>query len=85
MTTEPEHGVTAAELAELRGSVDVGLTRIDGRLALLAHRAETAEQDLAQLAARVRTLEHARWPLPSIAALSGLGGLVLTLWQAVGH
>ncbi|WKX73374.1 hypothetical protein [Streptomyces sp. XD-27] len=85
MTTEPEHAVTAAELAELRGNVDVGLTRVDGRLALLDHRAETAEDDVAQLAARVRALEHARWPLPSIAALTGLGGLALTVWQVVGR
>ncbi|WP_269812554.1 hypothetical protein [Streptomyces atratus] len=30
---------------------------------------------------RLDTLERARWPLPSIAALAGVIGLALALWQ----
>ncbi|KUJ66590.1 hypothetical protein ACZ90_34820 [Streptomyces albus subsp. albus] len=85
MTTEPEHPATAAELAELRRNVDVGMARIDGQLALLAHRGEKAEQDLTQLTSRLRTVEHGRWPLPSLAALTGVCGLAVAVWQAFGH
>lgn len=28
---------------------------------------------------RIRTVERARWPLPSVAALTGVGGLVTSL------
>ncbi|WFB06637.1 hypothetical protein LRS74_05965 [Streptomyces sp. LX-29] len=85
MTTEPEQTVAAAELAELRRSVDVTHARVEGQLALLAHRGDEAAADLAQLTARVRVLEHSRWPLPSIAALTGVCALLLALWQAAGR
>nr|WP_206441237.1 hypothetical protein [Streptomyces boncukensis] len=31
--------------------------------------------------ARLDALERARWPLPSVAALAALAGLLLSLWQ----
>ncbi|MDX3228508.1 hypothetical protein [Streptomyces sp. ME19-01-6] len=85
MTTEPEHAALAVELAEIRRRVDVSLARVDGQLALLDHRGEQSEEDVEQLAARVRHLEHARWPLRSIAALTGVCALALALWQAAGR
>ncbi|MFH8367008.1 hypothetical protein [Streptomyces sp. NPDC018031] len=86
MTIQSEHTAgTAAELADIRRSVDVGMTRVEGQLALLAHRGDQAEQELARLTSRVRLLEHRRWPLQSIAALTGVCGLALALWQAFGR
>ncbi|MCG0290617.1 hypothetical protein [Streptomyces sp. PSAA01] len=85
MTTEPEQAALAVELTELRRTVEVGFTRVDGRLALLDHRGEQAEEDVNQLGGRIRLLEHGRWPLPSIAALTGVTALVLAIWQAAGH
>ncbi|MFF4157826.1 hypothetical protein [Streptomyces sp. NPDC001678] len=85
MTIHPERtATTPAELAELRRSLDVGVVRIDGRLALLGQRSEQAERDLAEVAERLRALEHGRWPLPSLAALTGVAALALTVWQTVG-
>ncbi|WP_432038619.1 hypothetical protein [Streptomyces cucumeris] len=85
MTTEPDHVALSVELAELRRTVDVGFTRVDGQLALLDHRGDQSEEDVGQLAGRIRTLEHGRWPLPSIAALTGLLSLVLAVWQVAGR
>ncbi|MGY0057044.1 hypothetical protein ACWY4P_10840 [Streptomyces sp. LZ34] len=85
MTTEPEHAALAVELAEIRRRVDVSLARVDGQLALLDHRGEQSEEDVEQLAARVRHLEHGRWPLRSIAALTGVCAMALTVWQAAGR
>ncbi|MET7932764.1 hypothetical protein [Streptomyces sp. NPDC005322] len=85
MTTEPEQAALAVELAELRRTVDVGFARVDGRLALLDHRGEQSEEEVGQLAGRIRVLEHGRWPLPSIAALTGISALVLAVWQAAGR
>ncbi len=82
MTIHPEHAAKTAELAELRRSLDVGVVRIDGHLALLTQRSEQAERDLSDMTERVRTLEHGRWPLPSLAALTGVAALALAVWQA---
>ncbi|MHC0428617.1 hypothetical protein ACX6XY_00300 [Streptomyces sp. O3] len=85
MTAEPEHPVVPEEYAELRRSLDVGLARVDGRLALLTQRDEQSGRDLTSLSARVTALEHNRWPLPAVAALTAVGALVVAVWQAVGH
>ena len=69
--TEPEHAFISTELSELRRSVDVGITRIDGRLALLVQRGEHLEKGVDDLEARITALERARWPLPGVAALTG--------------
>ncbi|MER0243773.1 hypothetical protein AAHZ94_17525 [Streptomyces sp. HSW2009] len=85
MTTEPEQAAVAAELAEIRRNVDVGVARIDGQLALLAQRSEQHDRDLTEATGRVRALEHGRWPLPSLAALTGVCALAVTIWQATGR
>ncbi|MFG3305669.1 hypothetical protein [Streptomyces wuyuanensis] len=84
MTTDPDHLAAVEEFAELRRSLDVGLARVDGHLALLAQRHDRVDRDLDELAARVVTLEHSRWPLPAVAALTALGALAVAVWQAAG-
>ncbi|NNJ07814.1 hypothetical protein HHX38_27350 [Streptomyces sp. PKU-MA01144] len=83
MTTDPDHLAAVEEFAELRRSLDVGLARIDGHLALLAQRHDRIDRDLDDLAARVVVLEHSRWPLPAVAALTAMGALTVAVWQAV--
>lgn len=85
MTTDPEHSVVPEELAELRRAFEVGLTRIDGQLALLSHRDDQTAKDQDDLSARISALEHTRWPLPAVAALTAVGALVIGVWQALGH
>ncbi|WP_338694609.1 hypothetical protein V2W30_07325 [Streptomyces sp. Q6] len=85
MTTDPEHPVVPEELAELRRVFEVGLTRIDGQLALLAHRDDQTAKDQDDLSARIKALEHTRWPLPAVAALTAVGALAIAVWQALGH
>ncbi|MET9499644.1 hypothetical protein [Streptomyces sp. NPDC006552] len=85
MTTDPEHPVVPEELAELRRVFEVGLTRIDGQLALLAHRDDQTAKDQDDLNARISTLEHNRWPLPAVAALTAVGALAVGIWQALGR
>ncbi|WP_353941441.1 hypothetical protein ABII15_07270 [Streptomyces sp. HUAS MG91] len=85
MTTDPEHPVVSEEFAELRRVFEVGLTRIDGELALLAHRDDQNVKDQDDLNARITALEHTRWPLPTVAALTTVGALAIAVWQALGH
>ena len=85
MPANPEHPVIQGEVAELRRRLDVAHARVEGGLDLLSHRAEEAAKDLDDLSLRVVALEHTRWPLPAVAALTALGALVVTIWQALGH
>ncbi|MFI1925166.1 hypothetical protein [Streptomyces sp. NPDC020377] len=85
MTADPEHPVVHGELAELRRRLDVAYARVEGGLALLSHRTEETAKELDELHTRMISLEHARWPLPSLAALTALGALVATVWQALAH
>ena len=85
MTADPEHPVVNGELAELRRRLDVAYARVEGGLALLNHRTEETHKELDDLSSRIVALEHARWPLPAVAALAAVGALVVTVWQTLGH
>ncbi|AZM93335.1 hypothetical protein D1J60_25555 [Streptomyces sp. W1SF4] len=67
----------------MRGEIRTGFTALNGRLDLALQRTGQAEADIDALEQRVEALERARWPLPSIAAVTGLAGLGLTLYQLV--
>ncbi|MFF8787596.1 hypothetical protein [Streptomyces sp. NPDC015125] len=85
MTAHPEPDLITADLAELRRLLDVRTARVDGQLALLAQRSEQQARDADDVQARVTRLENTRWPLPSLAALTGLAALMVALWQALGR
>ncbi|MFJ3233124.1 hypothetical protein [Streptomyces sp. NPDC086787] len=85
MTADPEHPVVHGELAELRRRLDVAYARVEGGLALLSHRTKETARELDELNTRMSSLEHTRWPLPSVAALTALGALIVTIWQALGR
>ncbi|MFJ9240975.1 hypothetical protein ACIRJ3_39060 [Streptomyces anulatus] len=55
-------GEVALELSELRRSLEVGLARIDGQLALIVQRSDQIDKDVEDLQGRVTALERARWP-----------------------
>ncbi|MGW7417014.1 hypothetical protein [Streptomyces sp. NPDC054863] len=85
MTTDPEQSVVVEEVSEIRRRLDVGHAHIEGRLAVHTLRDDQNDKDLADLIARVSVLEHSRWPLPAVAALTALAALAVTVWQALGR
>ncbi|WP_395576542.1 hypothetical protein [Streptomyces sp. BK79] len=85
MTADPEHSVHQGELAELRRRLDVAYARVEGGLALLSHRTEETAKELDDINTRLTALEHARWPLPSVAVVTAVGALVVAVWQALGR
>jgi predicted nuclease with TOPRIM domain len=86
--TPPETTALTAELAHLRGDY-AGFGRDLGEIktacAVLVERSNRTEKDVGELEQRVASLEKARWPLPSIAAVCGVAGLGMALWQAAAR
>ncbi|MGI5444157.1 hypothetical protein ACQEVM_38610 [Streptomyces sp. CA-243310] len=78
----PDDTGVALELERLRAVVEVGMTRIDGSLALLVQRSDQTDKQVADHENRLDALERGRWPLPSLAALVAVVGALLALWQA---
>ncbi|MCT9008325.1 hypothetical protein OG410_22315 [Streptomyces sp. NBC_00659] len=80
MTTREAEGV-ALELERLRRSVDVGFATTQGDLALLLQRVDQTDKMLSEHEDRLDALERARWPLPSLAAVTSCTALAVTLWE----
>ncbi|WP_399088047.1 hypothetical protein ACGH2B_12560 [Streptomyces sp. BBFR2] len=68
------HDQTEQHLAEQGRRLDDHDTRLD-----TVERGETERQKRAE--DRVDALERGRWPLPSLAALTAVCGLGLSVWQ----
>ena len=73
----------AAEIAELRGEMAAGFARLEGQLNLINQTQHRTAQDVLDLEtstdarfkamdARVSELESRRWPVASLAAVSGV-------------
>ncbi|MFF2331786.1 MULTISPECIES: hypothetical protein [unclassified Streptomyces] len=74
MTPASSGDRVAVELAEMRGEIRTGFAELNGRLDLALQRTAATESDIDTLQNRVAALERARWPLPSIAAVTGVAG-----------
>ncbi|MER5970273.1 hypothetical protein ABT112_11150 [Streptomyces sp. NPDC002055] len=70
----------ALELERLRGTVEAGFARVDGSLALLVQRSDQTDKQLADHEFRLDALERTRWPLPSLAAVTGVLALVTAVY-----
>ncbi|MFF4701239.1 hypothetical protein [Streptomyces chattanoogensis] len=73
----------ALELERLRGTVEAGFARLDGRLDLLTQKDDQADKTLDDHEQRLTALERARWPVPSIAVAIGGAGCALSAWQLI--
>lgn len=82
--SEHDSADTALKLAELRGALEVGLARIDGRLAVLVQENSRNERAVSDLEDRVTALEKARWPLPAVSVLCALVTAAIALWAVLG-
>ncbi|MGW4728836.1 hypothetical protein ACWEQC_06595 [Streptomyces shenzhenensis] len=65
--------------------MEVGFTEQRGQLALLVQRGDQTDKTLDDHEKRLDTLERSRWPLPAVAAVTSVGALAVTVWQAIGR
>ncbi|MEV0280445.1 hypothetical protein AB0I22_29205 [Streptomyces sp. NPDC050610] len=69
----------ALELERLRRSVEVGFAKTDGALALLVQRSDQTDERLSDHEQRLDALERGRWPLPTVAVLTGVAGAAIAM------
>nr|WP_152886150.1 hypothetical protein [Streptomyces adustus] len=72
-------------MERLRGTVEAGFARVDGALALLVQRNDQTDRQLADHEQRLDAIERNRWPVQAVTALTAVGALAVTLWQASGR
>ncbi|WP_234467662.1 MULTISPECIES: hypothetical protein [unclassified Streptomyces] len=65
--------------------MEVGFTEQRGQLALLVQRGDQTDKTLDDHEKRLDAIERSRWPLPTVAALTAVGALAVTVWQSLGH
>lgn len=58
------------------------LTQVTGKVDRLVDQTENVQRAQADHETRIRALERARWPLPSLSALIALASLLLGLYLA---
>jgi hypothetical protein len=86
MTTPNGDGAVAVEIARLRGEMTTGFAEIKGQLDVIVQAQAANSQDIAELDKRVSALEARRWPIGSVAALSGaVSAVVAAVAFAVGQ
>lgn len=83
--TPQESTQVAVELAEMRGEIRTGFAELGGQLNLALQRADQTDEKLKDHETRLDALERARWPLPSLAAATGLGSLAVALYALVAR
>ncbi|MFE5301803.1 hypothetical protein [Streptomyces sp. NPDC056632] len=83
--TPTESGQVVLELERLRGTVETGFARVDGQLALLVQRSDQTDKQIDEHDKRIDALEKNRWPLPSIASVTGCAALALTLYERIAR
>lgn len=83
VATDDDFRGLAIEMAGLRGAMNEGFARIEGRLDLIASSQDRFQRDLddldgalADVEKRVKALEDRRWPVGQMAAVSGVVGTV---------
>ncbi|MFF0136775.1 hypothetical protein ACFYRN_10040 [Streptomyces sp. NPDC005227] len=72
----PDPGVfiSSAQMYQELRSLSDGVTRVETKLDGIGQGLTELGKDVADHESRLRTLERARWPLPTIGVLAGLAG-----------
>ncbi|GAA0348783.1 hypothetical protein PV735_31540 [Streptomyces turgidiscabies] len=66
--------ISSAQMYQELRSLSDGLTRVETKLDGIGQGLTDLGKDVADHETRLRTLERARWPLPTIGVLAGLAG-----------
>lgn len=73
---DPGVYISPAQTYQEVRSLAAAMIRIETKLDQLGTDSRALRTDLADHETRLRALERARWPLPTIGALAGVGGAI---------
>ena len=73
-TPDPGVFISSAQMYQELRSLSDGLTRVETKLDGIGQGLNDLGKDVADHETRIRTLEKARWPLPTIGVLAGVAG-----------
>ncbi|WP_225838654.1 hemolysin XhlA family protein [Streptomyces sp. NK08204] len=82
---DPGVYIPPAQMYQELRSLSDGLVRVETKLDGIGQGLTELGKDVADHETRIRALERARWPLPSLAAVVAVGSLGVTVWQAAGR
>lgn len=87
MSTPPDPGVhiSSTQMYQELRSLSDGLTRVETKLDGIGQGLTDLGRDVADHETRLRTLERARWPLPTIGVLAGVAGAATGAMALVGR
>jgi hypothetical protein len=71
---DPGVFISSAQMYQELRSLSDGLTRVETKLDGIGQGLSDLGKDVADHETRLRSLERARWPLPTIGALAGVAG-----------
>jgi hypothetical protein len=71
---DPGVFISSAQMYQELRSLSDGLTRVETKLDGIGQGLNDLGKDVADHETRIRTLEKARWPLPTIGVLAGVAG-----------
>jgi hypothetical protein len=83
--TTPEGAAVALELERLRGAVETGFARVDGRLELLVQRSNQTDRRVDDHEVRLDVVERGRWPLASVSALAAVAVVGVAVWEGLAR
>jgi hypothetical protein len=73
--------ITAREIYDQLVRLTDGIGTMATRMAQMTDALDDSKKDIADHEVRLRSLERARWPLPTVAVLISAGALILALLQ----
>jgi len=73
-TPDPGVYISSAQMYQELRALSDGVTRVETKLDGIGQGLHELGKDVADHETRIRTLERARWPLPTIGVLAGVAG-----------
>ena len=85
--TTPDPGVyiSPAQMYQEVRSLAQAVGRIETKIDGIFNETKDIRTDISDHEARLRTLERARWPMPTIGVLAGVAGAVTGAFALLGH
>lgn len=73
---DPGVYISPAQMYDEVRNLSKAVDRIEQKIDSIIDETKDIRNDLADHESRIRSLERGRWPLPTVAALAGVGGAV---------